>query len=163
PVLVLGLAYTLMRPAEYQAAARLQIMPAAATPATVTQTAGVPQLETRAAEERGSKSFLTEVQILTSRPLIEDVVGQLTRSGDLPADIGSDPVDAVQRMLSTETVGGTEVVLLRAEGPQRQFLARLVNTLTSVYQQRLAAAYQKSTGTGSDQLRESVQALDDKV
>src|SRR5262245_3027875 len=97
PVLVLGLAYTLMRPAEYQAAARLQIMPAAATPATVTQTAGVPQLETRAAEERGSKSFLTEVQILTSRPLVEDVVGQLTRSGDLPADIGSDPVDAVQR------------------------------------------------------------------
>jgi hypothetical protein len=35
-------------------------------------------------------------------------------------------------MLSPETVEGTEVVLLRAEGPQRQFLTLLVNTLTSV-------------------------------
>jgi succinoglycan biosynthesis transport protein ExoP len=66
-------------------------------------------------------------------------------------------------MLSTETVEGTEVVLLRAEGRQRQFLARLVNTLTSVYQEHLATAYQKSTGTDADQLRESVQALDQKM
>jgi len=123
-VLVLGLAYTVMRPAEYQATARLQIIPAAATPATVTQAAGgAPQVETRAAEERGSKSFLTEVQVLTSRPLIEEVVGRLTKSGDLPKDIGSDPVDTIQGMLGTETVEGTEVVLLRAAGPQRQFLA----------------------------------------
>jgi polysaccharide biosynthesis transport protein len=163
PVLVLGLAYTVMRTAEYQATARLQIIPAAATPATVTQTAVGPQVETRAAEELGSKSFLTEVQVLTSRPLIEEVVGRLTKSGDLPKDIGSDPVDTVQRMVSTDTVEGTEVVLLRAAGPQRQFLAQLVNTLTSVYQERLAAAYQKSTGTGADQLRDSVQALSDKM
>jgi polysaccharide biosynthesis transport protein len=163
PVLVLGLAYTVMRPAEYQATARLQIIPAAATPATVTQTAVGPQVETRAAEELGSKSFLTEVQVLTSRPLIEEVVGRLTKSGDLPKDIGSDPVDTIQGMLGTETVEGTEVVLLRAAGPQRQFLAQLVNALTSVYQERLAAAYQKSTGTGADQLRDSVQALDEKV
>jgi uncharacterized protein involved in exopolysaccharide biosynthesis len=163
-VLVLGLAFTVMRPAEYQATARLQIIPTAATPATVTQTAGgAPQVETRAAEELGSKSFLTEVQVLTSRPLIEEVVGRLTKSGDLPKDIGSDPVDTVQRMLSADTVEGTEVVLLRAAGPQRQFLAQLVNTLISVYQERLAAAYQKSTGTGADQLRDSVQALNDKV
>jgi uncharacterized protein involved in exopolysaccharide biosynthesis len=39
----------------------------------------------------------------------------------------------------------------------------LVNALNSVYQERLAAAYQKSTGTGADQLRDSVQALDEKV
>ena len=38
-------------------------------PATVTQAAGgAPQVETRAAEEHGSKSFLPEVQVLTSRP-----------------------------------------------------------------------------------------------
>src|SRR5271165_6768234 len=66
-------------------------------------------------------------------------------------------------MLSTETVEGTEVVLLRAEGPQRQFLAQLVNSLTSVYQKHLATAYEKSTGSGVDQLRDSVQALDEKV
>jgi succinoglycan biosynthesis transport protein ExoP len=165
PALVLGLAYTVMRPAEYQATARLEITPASAAPASIVDSTPGARTgtETTGATERGSKSFLTEVQVLTSRPLLEEVVGRLTKSGDLPPDIGSDPVERVQRMLSTETVEGTEVVQLRAEGPQRQFLARLVNTLTNVYQERLAAAYQKSTGTGADQLRNSVQALAEKV
>jgi len=35
--------------------------------------------------------------------------------------------------------------------------------LTSVYQEHLATAYQKSTGTGAGQLRDSVQALEQKV
>jgi polysaccharide biosynthesis transport protein len=162
--LALGLIYTLMRPAQYEATARLEIVPAAATPVPVTQTSGAPPgAETRGAEEHGSKSFRTEVQVLTSRPLIEEAVGRLTKSAELPADIGAEPIDSVQRMLSTQAVEGTDVVLLRAEGPQRQFLARLVNTLTSVYQERLAAAYQKSTGIGADQLRDSVQALEQKV
>ena len=165
PALVLGLAYTVMRPAEYQATARLQITPASATPASADDMAGAKTgAETAGgAPPHGPRSFLTEVQVLTSRPLLEEVIQHLSKSGDLPADIRSDPVDGVRHMLSTETVEGTQVVLLRAEGPQRQFLARLVNTLTSVYQGHLAAAYQKSTGTGADQLRDSVQALEQKV
>jgi succinoglycan biosynthesis transport protein ExoP len=165
PVLVLGLAYTVMRPAEYQATARLEITPASATPASVVGStpAATAEAETRGAEERGSQSFLREVQVLTSRPLLKGVVERLSKSADLPPDIRSDPVDGVQHMLSTETVAGTQVVLLRAEGPQGQFLARLLNTLTSVYQEHLATAYQKSTDTGADQLRESVQALDQKM
>src|SRR5271167_4587909 len=164
PVLVLGLAYTVMRPAKYQATARLEITPASATPAPVDDTASAKTgAETGGGTPRGPRSFLTEVQVLTSRPLLEEVVERLSKSGDLPPDIGNDPVDGVRHMLSTETVEGTEVVLLRAEGPQRQFPARLVNTLTSVYQEHLATAYQRSTGTGADQLRDSVQALAEKV
>ena len=164
-MLALGLAYTVMRPAEYRATARLEITPASATPVSVVgSTPGATTgAETRGAEERGSQSSLREIQVLTSRPLIEEVVERLTKSTDLPPDFGSDPVDGLRRTLSTETVEGTQVVLLRAEGPQRQFLARLVNTLTSVYQEHLANAYQKSTDAGTDQLRESVQALDQKM
>jgi len=166
PVLLLGLTYTVMRPAEYQATARLEITPASATPASVvgsTSVAATTGPEARGAEERSSQSFLREVQVLTSRPLLEEVVERLSKSGELPSDVRSDPVDGVRHMLSTETVEGTQVVLLRAEGPPRQFLARLVNTLTSVYQEHLATAYQKSTGTGADQLRDSVQALEQQV
>ena len=164
PVLVLDLAYTVMRPAEYQATARLEITPAAATAAPAEDTAGAKSgAETGQAAPRGPRSFLTEVQVLTSRPLLEEVVARVSKSGDLPPEIRSDPVEGVRQVLSTETVEHTNVVLLRAEGPQRQFLARLVNTLTSVYQEHLAAAYQKSTGTGADQLRQSVQALEQKV
>ena len=164
PLLVLGLAYTVMQPAEYQATARLEITPASATPTPVDDTPGAKTgTETGGSAARGPRSFLTEVQVLTSRPLIEEVVERLSRSGDLPPDIRSDAVDGVRQMLSTDTVEGTEVVLLRAEGPQRQFLARLVNTLTSVYQEHVATAYEKSTGSGADQLRESVRALDQKM
>ena len=163
-VLALGLTYTVLQPAEYRATARLEITPGSAPPAPVDNTASATSgAETGGGAERGFRSFLTEVQILTSRPLLEEVVGRLSKSGDLPRDIGSDPVDVVQRMLSTQTIEGTDVVQLRAEGPQRHFLARLVNTLTSVYQEHLATTYQKSTGTGADQLRDSVQALDQKV
>jgi polysaccharide biosynthesis transport protein len=162
-VLALGLAYTVMQPAEYQATARLEITPALATTAPADETSGAKTGAETGGAAHGPRSFLTEVQVLTSRPLIEEVAERLTKSGDLPADFGSDPVDELRHMLSTETVEGTEVVLLRAEGPQRQFLTRLVNTLTGVYQEHLATAYQKSTDTGADQLRESVQALDQKM
>jgi polysaccharide biosynthesis transport protein len=163
-VLALGLAYTVMQPAEYQATARLEITPASATTPPADETSGAKTgAEAAGGAAHGPRSFLTEVQVLTSRPLIEEVAERLTKSGDLPPDIGSDPVDGLRHMLSTETVEGTQVVLLRAEGPQRQFLARLVNSLTSVYQEHLATAYEKSTGSGADQLRDSVQALDQKV
>jgi polysaccharide biosynthesis transport protein len=163
-VLAIGLTYTVMQPAEYQATARLEITPASAVAAPAEVTSGAKTgAESAGGAPHGPRSFLTEVQVLTSRPLIEEVVERLTKSTDLPPDFGSDPVDGLRRMLSTETVEGTQVVLLRAEGPQRQFLARLVNTLASVYQEHLATAYQKSTGTGTDQLRESVQALDQKM
>src|SRR5438309_8259416 len=128
--LALGLTYTAMQPAEYRATARLQIIPGSAAPAPVDTVGAATGADTRGPVERGSKSFLTEVQVLTSRPLVEEAVGRLAQSGDLPRDAGSDPVDFVQRMLGTEKVEGTQVVQLRAEGPQRQFLAQLVNTLT---------------------------------
>jgi uncharacterized protein involved in exopolysaccharide biosynthesis len=162
-VLALGLAYTVMQPAEYQATARFEITPASPTAAPADDTSRAKTGAETGGAAHGPRSFLKEVQVLTSRPLIEEVVERLTKSGDLPPDFGSDPVDALRHMLSTETVEGTQVVLLRAEGPQRQFLARLVNSLTSVYQEHLATAYEKSTGSGADQLRDSVQALDQKM
>src|SRR5262249_5731414 len=164
PALALGLICTAMQPAEYRAMAHLQIVPGLGAPPPADNPVGATTgADTRAPAERGSKPFLTEVQVLTSRPLVEEVVGRLAKFGNIPPDIKSHPVDGVQRMLSTETVEGTEVVLLRAEGPQPQFLAQLVNTLTSVYREHLASTYQKSTGTGGDQLRDSVRTLDQKM
>src|SRR6516162_6299002 len=63
PVLVLGLAYTVMRPAEYQATGRLEITPAAATPAPADDTAGAKTGGEKAGgAPRAARSFLTEVQ-----------------------------------------------------------------------------------------------------
>src|ERR1700751_4881405 len=57
PVLVLGLAYTVMQPAEYQATARLEITPASATPTPVDDTPGAKTgAETGGGTARGPRS-----------------------------------------------------------------------------------------------------------
>ncbi|HUK08124.1 MAG TPA: hypothetical protein VLX09_09680 [Stellaceae bacterium] len=137
-----SLSYVYTRPAEYRAAARLQITPASA-PALVVSDA------TRPAEQAvpyDTASFLTEVQVLTSRPLLGDVVERLRSSGELP-DLGADPIAGAQHMLSAEPVAGTQVVVLTAEGTDRPFLPRLVNAVTEAYRQRIAETYKESAAS----------------
>jgi hypothetical protein len=56
--------------------------------------------------ENDRKSFLTEVQVLVSRPLLEQVVARLGNSDDVSKDLGTDPVHDLERMLGTERVEG---------------------------------------------------------
>jgi succinoglycan biosynthesis transport protein ExoP len=122
PAVVASLTYVYTRPAEYRAVARLQISPAA----VVTQPA---EAKDTPAVTTDAKSFLTEVQVLTSRPLLRDVLERLKSDG-AGLDLGPDPVASAQRMLHAEPVEGTQVVQLSAEGPQPDFVTRLVNTVT---------------------------------
>ena len=142
----LSAAYAIFRPAEYRAAARLEI----ASPAN-------------ALAENGRKSFLTEVQVLTSRPVLEKTVARLGNSDEVSKDLGPDPVQGLGRMLSTERVEGTQVVRVQAQGTDRELLPRLVNTLTDVYREHLASAYKTSVGSGNTQLRDEIRLLDQQV
>jgi uncharacterized protein involved in exopolysaccharide biosynthesis len=108
PAAAAGLIYVYSQPPEYRAVARLQISPAAGV-AQATEAKDAPAVVTDA------KSFLTEVQALTSRPLVQDVVDRLKSSGDLP-DLGSDPVAAAQAMLHAQPIVGTQLVELSATG-----------------------------------------------
>src|SRR5438045_5756552 len=76
-------AYAIFRPAEYRAVARLEI----ASPPN-------------ALPENGRKSFLTEVQVLISRPVLERAVARLGNTDDVSKDLGPDPVQGLGRMLS---------------------------------------------------------------
>ena len=143
---VLSAAYAILRPAEYRAAARLEI----ASPAN-------------ALAENGRKSFLTEVQVLISRPVLEKAVARLGNSGDVSKDLGADPVQGLARMLSAESVEGTQVVRVQAQGTNRELLPRLINTLTDVYREHVAAAYKTSVGSGNTQLRDEIHVLDQQV
>ena len=109
-----------------------------------------------------AKSFLTEVQVLTSRPLLQDVVDRLRTGGGLP-DLGPDPVESAQRMLRAEPVEGTQIVELSAEGPQRDFLPRLVNTVAEAYRQHVADAYKGIATSTYAEVNDEVRALDSKV
>ncbi len=98
------------------------------------------------------------MQVLTSRPLLTEVVQDLQRDGEMP-NLGPDPIDAVQRMLTVAPVAGTQVVVLSAQGRLKDFLPRLVNTVTDVYRQRVAASYKDASATTSSALAEEEQAL----
>ena len=155
PAVTASLIYVYTQPPEYRAVARLQISPAAVV-TQATDAKDAPAVVTN------SKSFLTEVQILTSRPLLQDVVGLLKNSGTFP-DMGPDPVAATQQMLHAEPIEGTQIVQLSATGPQQQFGPRLVNTVVDAYRRHVDNAYKglatNTYGDVSDELR----TLDGKV
>lgn len=156
PALALSLGYLFTRAPEYRAEARLQITPASVAPR--------PDEVIPIGDRTASKSFLTEVQILTSRPLIETVVAHLKSSGQLQGgDFDPDPVESVQRMLSAETVEGTQVVLLSAEGARRELLAPIVNEVVQTYEARLEETYKKLAAGADADLTEELRLLDEKV
>ncbi len=155
PAIAASLTYVYTRPAEYRAVARLWISPAA----VVTQPADA---KNTPAVEIDAKSFLTEVQVLTSRPLLQDVLEFLKDRGGLP-DLGPDPVASVQRMVRAEPVEGTQVVQLSAEGREAQFVPRLVNTVAEAYRQHVADAYKGLATNTYGEVSTEIRALDDEV
>jgi len=86
-----GLIYVYARPPEYRAAARLKIAPAA-TVSEASDTKSAPSVRTDAT------SFLSEVQILTSRPLLETAFELLREKGPIP-ELGADPVAEIRHCL----------------------------------------------------------------
>jgi polysaccharide biosynthesis transport protein len=133
----ISLTYVYTLPAEYRTAARLQIVPASMAALSETDT-----------KPTGDASFLTEVQVLTSRPLLTEVLDRLRSSDTLPY-LGADPVAGAQRLLRAQPVAGTEIVVLTADGTASEFLAPLVNTVTDVYRERLAVAYKTSAANAT--------------
>src|SRR6202162_5952343 len=130
--LAISLGFTWLRPAEYRASALLEITPAARSgPAISTPEAARP--------------FLTEVQVLVSRPVLELVATRVEHAGlDLSA-FGSDPIAGMQSRLEAIPVPSTNLVELVATGQQPELLAPLLNTVIDVYQGRLAEAYRSAT------------------
>jgi polysaccharide biosynthesis transport protein len=155
PAAAAGLVYVYSQPPEYRAVARLQISPAA-TVAQATDAKDAPAVVTDA------KSFLTEVQVLTSRPLLQDVIARLKRRGELP-DLAPDPVTAAQAMLHAEPIAGTQIVELSAAGPHQRLVSHIVNTIAEAYQQRVADAY-KGLATHTDgEVADELKALEAKI
>jgi len=155
PAAAASLIWVYSQPPEYRAVARLQISPAAGV-AQATEGKDAPAVVTDA------KSFLTEVQVLTSRPLLQDVIDRLKASGDLP-DLGPDPVAAAQAMLHAGPVAGTQVVELSATGPHQRLVSRLVNTTAEAYQQHVADAYKGAATSTYGEVADELKALEGKI
>jgi succinoglycan biosynthesis transport protein ExoP len=153
--LVGSLLYVYTRPAEYRAVGRLKITPAAVVMPPV-EAKNAPMVTSDAA------SFLTEVQILTSRPLLQNVLDRLKQNGAIP-DLGGDPVAELQHMVHAEPIAGTQVVQLSAESRQQELVAPLVNTVIDSYRQQITDSYKGSADGAYSEVSDEVTRLDQEV
>lgn len=147
---IVSLAYNFLRPAVYRADARVQITPSSIAPSVASSGA-----------RDGTQDFMVELQIFSSRPLLEKVATRLS-GGTAPANM-DEAVLGLQDMLSFQPVSGTNVVQIEARGPDRQAVARLVNAVIEAYREQQAS---HGADTSEQQLadaREALRVMDERV
>ena len=141
------------RAPEYVAVSQLRISPAGST-ATDSANATTPR--------NNLVAFLTEVQVLTSRSVLEDAVTRLKQAGGL-SGLGVDPVGAVQHVLRASPVEQTQVVELSAEGPEPRFLTRLLTTVAESWRDRATRLYQQQISGEYQDLKKQAGDLHDET
>jgi len=159
-----GLGYTFLRTPEYRATARLEVAPAEPLQDRTAQI-GVPQ-PASAQNERGSgpaSPFLTEIEFLTSRPLLEQLLERMRTDGLAGALGDADPIGALARSISITPVPGTQVVQLAATGANPELLAFVLNGLMEIYRSHVAVRYRDSSDEATAQAREEMQKYDTAV
>ena len=152
-----GLLYSYSRPAIYLASARVQINPGALQVEAAVSTGG-----TQGAD--AARSLLNELQVLTSRPLVQTALQKMTPiDTSASSKFGADPLTSLQAGLEAVVAQGTDVVELSSRGPDAEVAANLVNELIAAYTQKLTDGYAQTAGTSQAQLDEEVTKLADKV
>jgi len=144
-VAVVGLWWDLHRPAVYRATARLHLEQVGQHDAVAT--------------DEGDRHFLTQCEVLTSRPLLEQVRPALVEMG-LPEDA---PVADAQRRLAVEPVSGTHVAVLTATGGDPDLLARLAGQVVAAYQTRVEAEAAANASHADETLDRQIAALEGRV
>lgn len=158
----LSLTWTFVRPAVYVSTASLaftpakqQALPPAAqgpghTPVSLSGTDG--------SDAAGSPFLETEVQRLTSQAIIADVVRRL--QGQAAGDIS---VSHLMDMLHAETVPGTHILELSAQGRRPDRLPPIVNAWIESYLDAWKRSHQHDSSDDLHQLQEKVDKLHHQV
>ena len=154
-VLAPGLLWNFLRPAEYMATARVQITPGGALPLQR-------PVEPGAQAEGGGTvwaetELLTQVQKLTSRPLLEKVAETLRVQGHPLPD--GDAAVQLQEMIRAVPVNGTEVVELQAIGTRPEQLAAALNGLVEASRGEMKSSYDAAASESLAQARREAERL----
>lgn len=150
-----GLAWNLLRAPEYRANARVQITAGTVSSQTVTTLAGS-SAELPTAQKM---DLLNQAQILTSRPLVAEVLRRLDKAGYPDAFAGADPVVALQNAVAATPIPGTDIVELQAIGASPQLMAKVVNTLIETYHEQSLASHGNQSQEAIVNLRDEVERL----
>ncbi len=159
-----GLLWCFSRPPTYLAQARVQINPGQQQVEAVVATGATVGTNT-------SRTLLTELQVLTSRPLVEQAVAGLHGAASSPASssqsalasLGADPVTLLQTGLEAKLAQGTDIVEISSRGPSADLAAALVNEIIKTYATQLDKSYQATAGSALAQISDEVSQLSAKV
>jgi succinoglycan biosynthesis transport protein ExoP len=158
---LVSLAYTYLRDPVYLAQARVQITPASGAAVAPAAPSGKDAKDILL-QPGGAQSFLVEIQVFTSRPVLEKAVQRLRERGT-PVDDSPEGVTALQNMLQVHPVEGTNVAQVEARGPDRLLVAALVNTVIDVYREAQALQGEESSRTLLADAREQARVVDAQV
>jgi uncharacterized protein involved in exopolysaccharide biosynthesis len=123
----IGLIWCYARPAIYLATARVQINPCQVQVETSVASGG-----TQGAN--ASRNLLSEIQVLTSRTLVQEVMGSVPSAIKQRMDgLKPDALTALQAGLEANLSNGTDVVEVSSRGPDPELAAHLVNDLIARY------------------------------
>lgn len=152
-----GLIWCYARPAIYLATARVQI-----NPGQVQVEASVAGGGTQGASV--NRNLLSEIQVLTSRTLVQEVMGGLAPAlKQRVAELKPEPLTALQAGLEANLANGTDVVEVSSRGPYPELAASLVNELIALYTTKLEKSYGATAGDSLNQINEEVEKLTQKV
>jgi succinoglycan biosynthesis transport protein ExoP len=101
-------------------------------------------------------------QILLGHELIAETLSRLKASTTADAEIKLTPAD-IQNFLNVEPVTDTNIVEIRAEGTDPEFLPRLVNTWVDVYLDARAEEIKKLTGNTTHIIEDELIGLTEKI
>ena len=159
-VAVAGLVWCFSRAPTYLSAARVQVNPGQVQVEQVVATGATLGANT-------SRTLLTELQVLTSRPMVEQAVASLKSAGDVmtkPMEtLTPDAVTHLQAGLEAKLAQGTDIVEVSSRGPHADLAAALVNEVIKTYATQLDKSYQATAGGALAQINDEVKQLGEKV
>src|SRR5262245_52323429 len=149
-----ALSYTFLRPAEYRATARIEITPGS-EPERVESASGI--------SGNRPRPFLTEVEVLASRRVLDEVVARLRGAGEDLTAYGPDPIEGIRSALELMPVAGTNVVEIAARGGRPNLLAAIVNNVIEVYRGHQANTFRVASDESMAQALEETRKLEARV
>lgn len=152
-----GLAYTYSRPPEYRAAARVQVNPGAVQVESLKPLGGSQGMDAQ-------RPLLTELQVLTSRPVVEAAAQRLSAAmGSRTSALGGDPVSALQSALKATSAADSDVVELSATGADPELIAALVNAVIGAYKERLEQTHRDASSESLERVNDELAKIGARV
>ncbi|MCC0177436.1 polysaccharide biosynthesis tyrosine autokinase [Waterburya agarophytonicola K14] len=102
----------------------------------------------------------TQIQVLESEPVIQQVIDRQKLTDDENNPLKTDDF---RKKLSTELIGGTDVVEVRYKHPDPKIAAEVVNTLMDVYIQEQIRGNQSEPEAAKDFINRELPTIESKV